>query len=108
MELPRRRLHAAAAPAGRLFSLLVLCTAVESSAAPVRVGVVLDLTSDVGRKSLTCISMALDDFYLKHSSYATRAELHVRDSRGDLVTAVQASKCPGGCVYAAFDYDFDF
>jgi ionotropic glutamate receptor len=57
------------------------------------VGVVLDLTSDVGRKSLTCISMALDDFYLKNPSYATRVELRVRDSRGDLVTAAHASKC---------------
>ncbi|KAK1669563.1 hypothetical protein QYE76_057722 [Lolium multiflorum] len=92
MELSTRRLLAAAAPAGRLFCLLVLCTAVESSSAPVRVGVVLDLTSDVGRKSLTCISMALDDFYLKHPSYATRVELRVRDSRGDLVTAAHATE----------------
>jgi hypothetical protein len=63
-----------------------------AAAPPVRVGVVLDLTSDTGRRSLTCISMALEDFYLKHPSYTTRMELRVRDSRGDIVTAAYAGK----------------
>jgi hypothetical protein len=93
MGLSTRRLLAKDAPAGRLISLLVLCTYVGSSApAPVRLGVVLDLTSDGGMKSLACISMALDDFYLKHPTYATRVELRVRDSRGDLVAAALAGK----------------
>jgi hypothetical protein len=93
MGLSTRRLLAKDAPAGRLISLLVLWTYVGSSApAPVRLGVVLDLTSDGGMKSLACISMALDDFYLKHPSYATRVELRVKDSRGDLLAAALAGK----------------
>jgi ionotropic glutamate receptor len=64
------------------------------AAAPgVRVGVVLDLTSDVGRKSLACISMALDDFYgAARASSSRRVVLRVRDSSGDVVTAAHAGK----------------
>ncbi|XP_037468191.1 glutamate receptor 2.8-like [Triticum dicoccoides] len=36
--------------------------------------------------------MALDDFYVKYPSYATRAELSVRDSRGDLFTAAKTTE----------------
>ncbi|KAM0892238.1 hypothetical protein ACQ4PT_025878 [Festuca glaucescens] len=53
--------------------------------APVRVGVVLDLTSDVGKKTRACISKALDDFD------AARVELRVIDSRGDLAVAAHAA-----------------
>ncbi|CAN6208415.1 unnamed protein product [Urochloa humidicola] len=62
--------------------------------AAVRVGVVLDLTSDLGKKSLTCISMALDDFYgagATHANSSRRVVLRVRDSRGDVVTAARAA-----------------
>ena len=63
-----------------------------ASAAPVRVGVVLDLTS-VGRERCACISMALDDFHAAHAGYgAARIELLVRDSRGDLATAAHAAE----------------
>jgi hypothetical protein len=58
--------------------------------APVRVGVVLDLSSEVGRMRRACISMALHDFELKHPSYATRVELHVMDSRGEAATTAHA------------------
>ena len=72
MDLSTRRLLAAA---GRLISVLVLWAYVGSSApVPVRLGVVLDLTNAGGTKSFACISMALDDFYLKHPTYATRVE----------------------------------
>ncbi|XBH98191.1 hypothetical protein VPH35_127740 [Triticum aestivum] len=40
--------------------------------------------------SLACISMALEDFYLKNPSYTTRVELHRKGSRGELATAVYA------------------
>ncbi|KXG19505.1 glutamate receptor 2.9-like isoform X3 [Sorghum bicolor] len=62
------------------------------AAAAVRVGVVLDLTSEVGRKSLTCISMALDDFYSAHANSRRRVDLLVRDSRGDVVAAARAAE----------------
>ncbi|KAM0859775.1 hypothetical protein ACQ4PT_046969 [Festuca glaucescens] len=60
--------------------------------APVRVGVVLDLWSEVGRKRRACISMALHDFELRHPSYAKRVELHVMDSRGDAATTAHAAE----------------
>lgn len=66
-----------------------------AAASSVRVGVVLDLTSDMGRKSLTCIAMALDDFYggaARANSSGRRVVLHVRDSGGDVVTAAHAGK----------------
>ncbi|XP_044957362.1 glutamate receptor 2.8-like [Hordeum vulgare subsp. vulgare] len=79
--------------ARRCFSLLLLWSIAGSlaTAAPVRVGVVLDLTSDAGRERLTCISVALDGFYLKHPSCTKRVELRVRDSGGDAATAAQAA-----------------
>ncbi|WVZ82209.1 hypothetical protein U9M48_029496, partial [Paspalum notatum var. saurae] len=65
-----------------------------AAGAVVRVGVVLDLTSDAGRKSLTCISMALDDFYSAHpnSSGRMHLSLSVGNSRGDVVTAARAAE----------------
>ncbi|RLN13531.1 hypothetical protein C2845_PM09G05270 [Panicum miliaceum] len=82
-----------------LLLLRVLCGDEPLSAAAavdgVRVGVVLDLTSDVGRKNLACISMALDDFYgagagAARASSSRRVVLRVRDSSGDVVTAAHA------------------
>lgn len=74
-----------------LLLLHVLCVDVPlPAAAAVRVGVVLDLTSDLGRKSLACISMALDDFYGAGSG--RRVVLRARDSSGDVVTAAHAGK----------------
>ncbi|VAI83699.1 unnamed protein product [Triticum turgidum subsp. durum] len=61
--------------------------------APVRVGVVLDLTSAVGRERRACISRALDDFHAAHAgSGSARVELRVRGSRGDLATAAHAAE----------------
>jgi hypothetical protein len=80
-----------------LLSLFVLwSTAARSSPtagtapAPVRVGVVLDLRSYVGRERRACVSKALHDFDLKHPSYAGRVELLVRDSLGDIAASTHA------------------
>jgi hypothetical protein len=73
-----------------LWSTAAAAAAAEAVAASVRVGVVLDLRSEVGRKRRACISMALHDFELKHPSYATRVELHVMDSRGEAATTAHA------------------
>ena len=80
-----------------LHLLLVLSSASASAselppAAAVRVGVVLDLTSEAGRKSLTCISMALDAFYSAHANSSWRVHLLVGDTRGDVVAAAHAGK----------------
>ncbi|KAM3208256.1 hypothetical protein ACQJBY_063122 [Aegilops geniculata] len=93
---PRARRAARLVLVPVLVSLLTLwggAVAVPSpSAAPVRVGVVLDLTSHVGRERRACISTALDDFDAAHpSSDAARVELLVRDSRGDLAMATHAA-----------------
>ncbi len=76
-------------------SLLVLLLASSSrnaaTAAPapvtVTVGVVVDLRSEAGRKSRTCIEMALEDLYLQRPSSTTRVLLDVRDSHGNITEA---------------------
>nr|CAB3469837.1 unnamed protein product [Digitaria exilis] len=57
---------------------------------PVHVGVILDLTTGLGKKSLLSLEMALEDLYAAHPSFATRVVLHVRDSDRDVVTAASA------------------
>ncbi|XP_058113310.1 glutamate receptor 2.7-like [Magnolia sinica] len=58
---------------------------------PVHVGVVLDLESWVGKMSMSCIFMAVSDFYATHSYYTTRLVLHTRDSKNDTVAAASAA-----------------
>ncbi|KAI3473030.1 hypothetical protein Pfo_030113 [Paulownia fortunei] len=57
---------------------------------PIRVGVVLDM-DDYGEMALTCISMALSEFYATHDHYKTRLVLTNRDSKGDVVGAAAAA-----------------
>lgn len=57
---------------------------------PVKVGVILDLATGLGKKSLLSLEMALEDLYAAHPGYTTRVELHVRDSDRDVVTAASA------------------
>ncbi|GLT49417.1 hypothetical protein SLA2020_229730 [Shorea laevis] len=57
---------------------------------PVNVGVVLDMEKWVGKLGLSCINMALQDFYSYHSNYTTRLVLNIRDSKGDVVGAAAA------------------
>lgn len=56
----------------------------------VNIGVVLDMETIFGRKSLSSLSMALDDFYSANVGYQTRITLHVRDSKQDVVSAASA------------------
>ncbi|CAL5204933.1 unnamed protein product [Lathyrus oleraceus] len=54
----------------------------------VKVGAVLDISDGtVGKIGLSCINMALSDFYLSHSHYKTRIQIIVRDSHRDVVNA---------------------
>lgn len=58
---------------------------------PVNVGVILDDPDSVrGKVRLSCIEMALSDFYSSHSSSRTRLVLSIRDSRKDVVDAAAA------------------
>lgn len=52
-----------------------------------QVGVVLDLTSPVGRIGQSCLIMALSDFYSVHSNYTTRLNLGWRDSNESVIDA---------------------
>ncbi|XP_028950875.1 glutamate receptor 2.8-like [Malus domestica] len=58
---------------------------------PVHVGVVLDLDTGFGKMGMSCIDMALADFYASHAGYKTRLVLHKRDSAEDVVVAATAA-----------------
>lgn len=53
----------------------------------VKVGVVLDLSTWVGKMGLSCINISLSDFYSSHPQHNTTILLHVTDSKDDLVLA---------------------
>ena len=76
-----------------LFSSSNLVTASENLKGVVRVsaGVVVDYNHRlVGKIGLSCIKMALSDFYTAHAKYTTRLVLHARDSNSDVVGAASA------------------
>ncbi|GLT27200.1 hypothetical protein SLA2020_022170 [Shorea laevis] len=62
-----------------------------SATIPVNVGVVLDLDTWVGKLGLSCINMAMFDFYFNHSNYRTKLVLNIKDSDGDIVGAAAAA-----------------
>ncbi|KAK6274225.1 hypothetical protein POUND7_011308 [Theobroma cacao] len=70
--------------------LMHVVAAPNSSSIPVNVGVVLDLDTKFGKIGLSCINMALSDFYATHASYRTRLVLNPRDSK-DVVGAAAAA-----------------
>ena len=51
----------------------------------VRVGVILDLASPVGKTAKSYISMAVSDFYAGNTAYQTRLAVSVKDSKEDVV-----------------------
>ncbi|XP_050160058.1 glutamate receptor 2.8-like isoform X1 [Malus sylvestris] len=58
---------------------------------PVNVGVVVDLDTPSGKVYLSCIKMALDDFYASHAHYRTRLFLKTRNSKENIVGAAAAA-----------------
>lgn len=53
-----------------------------AAAEEVSIGVIIDLGTKSGRKSLTSIRMAVDDFYALHNNHTTtRIHLRVFDSK---------------------------
>ncbi|XP_062001244.1 glutamate receptor 2.1-like [Rosa rugosa] len=58
---------------------------------PVNVGVVLDLNTQDGKIWLSCIQMAISDFYASHAYYNTRLVLNIRDSKQNVVHAANAA-----------------
>ncbi|XP_024199330.1 glutamate receptor 2.8 isoform X1 [Rosa chinensis] len=77
-----------------LFSwIFMVATMVAASTTiiPVNVGVVVDLDEPSGKMYLSCIEMALSDFYAIHADYKTRLVLNTRNSNGDVVGAAAAA-----------------
>ena len=69
---------------------VVLVAAAQNTTVAVNVGVVIDLQSWVGKMELSCIQMALSEFYANHGDYKTRLALNTRDSNMDVVSAASA------------------
>ncbi|GMI95131.1 GLUTAMATE RECEPTOR 2.7, glutamate receptor 2.7 [Hibiscus trionum] len=66
-------------------------TTTASAVVAVHVGVVLDMDSLVGKIGMSCINMALSDFYGAHPHYKTRVVLNAKDSMDDIVATAAAA-----------------
>ncbi|CAI9094778.1 OLC1v1030572C1 [Oldenlandia corymbosa var. corymbosa] len=65
---------------------MAAAAAKKNNTVAINVGVVLDM--DIfGQVALSCISMALLDFYVSHDHYKTQVVLNVRDSKEDVLVA---------------------
>ncbi|XP_018722008.2 glutamate receptor 2.8 [Eucalyptus grandis] len=81
-----------------LISFLGLASTLETSSVPkenpakkmIQVGLVHNMNSTHGKVVMSCISMALFDFYDVHTHYHTRLSLHIRDPEDDVVDAALA------------------
>ncbi|GLT47956.1 hypothetical protein SLA2020_216080 [Shorea laevis] len=68
-----------------------VATARNNAAVKIPIGVVLDLDSRIGKEVLSCINMALSDFYSNRGHYRTKLVLHTRDSKNDVIGAAAAA-----------------
>ena len=62
----------------------------DDEAVKVKVGVVLDSNSLIGKMGLSFMDMALSDFYEFHKNYNTRLTLFPKNSMGDDLEATAA------------------
>ncbi|CAI0438635.1 unnamed protein product [Linum tenue] len=64
-----------------------------ATAVAVNVGVILDLNrrTDVAQVGLSCVEMAVSEFYDAHPNYTTRIVIATRDSGGDVVQAAASA-----------------
>ncbi|XP_050368066.1 glutamate receptor 2.8-like [Argentina anserina] len=78
-----------------LFSWIFMVTAMggegRTTLIPVNVGVIVDLDESAGKMYLSCIEMALSDFYASNAHYKTRVVLNTRNSNGNVVGAAAAA-----------------
>ncbi|KAJ0090976.1 hypothetical protein Patl1_12659 [Pistacia atlantica] len=63
----------------------------QNTTIPVNVGVILNENGEFGKMSLSCINMALSDFYATNSHYKTRLILNTRHSKSDVIGAAAAA-----------------
>ncbi|XP_024159769.2 glutamate receptor 2.8 [Rosa chinensis] len=71
--------------------MVAAIAAENTSTIPVNVGVVVDLDEVSGKMYLSCIEMALSDFYASHTQYKTRVVLNTSNSHEDVVGAADAA-----------------
>ncbi|XP_021832746.1 glutamate receptor 2.1-like [Prunus avium] len=57
----------------------------------VRIGVILDLDSPIGKMARSYMSMALSEFYARNANYRTKLTLSVKNSSEDVVAAASAA-----------------
>ncbi|KDP34698.1 hypothetical protein JCGZ_10903 [Jatropha curcas] len=74
-----------------LLQLKVLLVETVNETIPVNLGLVIDFEDWIGKVGLSCIDMALKDFYGTHAYYKTRLVLNIRDSKRDVVAAASAA-----------------
>ncbi|KAH7523909.1 hypothetical protein FEM48_Zijuj06G0062100 [Ziziphus jujuba var. spinosa] len=70
-----------------------ICLATEESSTmkiPINIGTIVNMDSWVGKVGLSCLNMALSDFYSSHPQYKTRLFLHINDTNTDVVHAAFA------------------
>ncbi|PQM41933.1 glutamate receptor 2.8-like [Prunus yedoensis var. nudiflora] len=71
---------------------MAAAAAAENTTIPVNVGVVVDLDAQIWWEDfLSCIKMALEDFYASHAHFKTRLVLHTRNSKHTVVGAASAA-----------------
>ncbi|XP_023523601.1 glutamate receptor 2.7-like [Cucurbita pepo subsp. pepo] len=73
------------------FGLRALSAMADDEAVKVKVGVVLDSNSLIGKMGLSFMDMALSDFYEFHKNYNTRLTLFPKNSMGDDLEATAAA-----------------
>ncbi|KAL5559609.1 hypothetical protein UlMin_035820 [Ulmus minor] len=67
--------------------MMIFPVKAQNSTIPVKIGVILNLETWVGKMGLSCINMALSDFYDSNPKYKTRLLLNTRDAHEDVVVA---------------------
>ncbi|XP_024199279.1 glutamate receptor 2.8 [Rosa chinensis] len=90
MENQKRRISINLVLLSWIFMVAAIA-AENTSTIPVNVGVVVDLDEVSGKMYLSCIEMALSDFYASHAQYKTRVVLNTSNSHEDVVGAADAA-----------------
>ncbi|KAF7065614.1 hypothetical protein CFC21_071702 [Triticum aestivum] len=76
---------------GLAASFTVTSRAQPTAPTEVKVGLIVDAASPVGKVATTTISMALEDFYAAFPNSSARVRIQQHDSGGDVVTAASAA-----------------
>ncbi|KAL7140537.1 hypothetical protein ABFS83_09G125700 [Erythranthe nasuta] len=73
------------------FFVAPLSGLINATAVKADVGIILDFETSVGKISMTCISMAIEDFYNNRSSHTTVIVPQFRDSKSDVIGAASSA-----------------